>query len=104
MGKIATKILNWFMRPHVRFSLFATLVSVVGLVLLIISARMETTRHKEETLTEEGNRKFVNENDLQFVKRMNREAFEINEINTYGTILVFLGFFLQQGYNIVFRM
>jgi hypothetical protein len=103
-SKTTSKLINWLMRPHFRFSLFATLVSVIGLILLIISARNESTRHREETLAEEGKRKNIDEDDIQFVKRMNRESFEINEVNTYGTIFVFLGFFLQQGYNMVYRM
>lgn len=97
------QIYNFFNSYPKSFSIFVTLVSIAGLGLLIAAASREKNRHIFQSEVEEGERK-VDEFDDKFVERMNREIKEINELNTLGTIFVFLGFFLQQVYNIIFRM
>lgn len=97
------KIYKTFDNNPKSFSVFVTFVSVAGLVLLIIAAHKEKNRHIYQSSVEEGERN-VDEFDNKFAGRMNREIKEINEVNTLGTIFVFLGFFLQQVYNIIFRM
>lgn len=95
---------KWILVPHRRFSIFATMVSTIGLALLIYAAYLETKRHLYKKSVIEGKRENVKETDIEFKNRMNRKILLINMYNTIGTILVFCGFFLQQIYNLLFRM
>ena len=100
---ILNHIYNLFHDNPKFFSIFATIVSVAGLALLISAAAGEKERHRQESIKEEKTKNGTIEN-IGHVKITNQEIFEINKLNTSGAILVFLGFFLQQTYNIIFRM
>ena len=95
--------INWIMIPHRRVTFFTTAISVIGLIMLILSITKEGERHRENSLVQEGERKYIDKNELQFIKRMNLESFNIIKLNTIGTIFVFLGFFIQQLYNIFYN-
>lgn len=103
--KITSKYIHKTLDSNPRiFSGVATIVSVVGLALLIVAAASEKDRHLQESEMEENTKNGNGNGNINYVKTMNVRQYEINKTNTAGTILVFLGFFLQQIYNIIFRM